>query len=269
LVSDSFTISNPFSQMYQNQFQKYDPQPFQEADVDRMVVSDDGPIMAKWTVRAAFQRSIAKLFYHAGFEETQPQALDAVTDLASDFFSNIARTFSIYTQAPKVREDQVVGSFDIPQWTSRFTSEEALLHSLDENGVELEALEGYAKEDIDRLGSKLDALHDRYKMHLAELLVSKTACEIMPCQLLTISSFSDLPSVQMPVQMDLVHLLTTVSNSSVATLPRTSERTSLDSRNSGLIKNLVSRRSAFRSISYRIGCTMHTLHKTQSMSTPP
>lgn len=158
--------------MYQNQFQKYDPQPFVEADVDPMVVTDDGPIMAKWPVRAALQRSIAKIFYHAGFEETQPTALEAVTDIAGDYFSNLVRTLNVYTQVPKVRADAAAVSQGKPELRARFTKEETLLHTLCENGVELEALETYAKDDIERLGSKLDVMHERYKIHLAELLVS-------------------------------------------------------------------------------------------------
>lgn len=252
--------------MYQNQFQKYDPQPFVEADIDRMVVSDDGPIMAKWTVRAALQRSIAKIFYHAGFEETQPAALDAVTDLAGDFFSNITKTFGVYTQAPKVRTEHIKGSNESPVWKSRFTREEALLHCLDENGVELEALESYAKDDIDRLGSKLDALHERYKVHLAELLVRISRLPIVSDQQLTMASYSGLLLVQMRARMGPVRLPMTASNLSVETLPKTSERTSLDLRSSGLIRNLVSPRSASHYIFCRTGCTTRTLHRTQSMA---
>ncbi|KAF4308673.1 hypothetical protein GTA08_BOTSDO04045 [Botryosphaeria dothidea] len=149
----------------QSQFQKYDPQPFEEADAGTVVVSDDGAIMSQWTCRAALQRSVAKVFYHAGFEEFQPSALDAVTDVASNFFTQIARSFNVYREAPKVRSES-----GVPTWKPRFTSEETILHALRQNGVDLEALDSYVKEDVERLGSKLGVMHERMKAHLNELL---------------------------------------------------------------------------------------------------
>ncbi|KAB2572850.1 Transcriptional activator spt7 [Lasiodiplodia theobromae] len=153
------------SQTYQNQFQKYDPQPFEEADAGPVVVSDDGAVMSQWTCRAALQRSVAKVFYHAGFEEFQPSALDSVTDIASNFFTQLARTFNVYREAPKVRSET-----GPPMWKPRFTSEETILHALRQNGVDLEALDSYVKEDVERLGSKLGVMHERMKAHLNELL---------------------------------------------------------------------------------------------------
>lgn len=123
--------------------------------------------MSQWTCRAALQRSVAKVFYHAGFEEFQPSALDAVTDVASNFFTQIARSFNVYREAPKVRSES-----GVPTWKPRFTSEETILHALRQNGVDLEALDSYVKEDVERLGSKLGVMHERMKAHLNELLVS-------------------------------------------------------------------------------------------------
>ncbi|KAF2200546.1 hypothetical protein GQ43DRAFT_373564 [Delitschia confertaspora ATCC 74209] len=160
------------SQMYQNQFQKYNPQPFVEADISPMVVSEDGPIMSPHVCRAALQRSVGKVFYHAGFEEFQPSALEAVTDIASTFLQNLARTFGVYRERPKIRSEMPVRTSKgvTTNWIPRFTQEEAVLHSLSENGVELESLESYVKEDVERLGTKLSGMHDRMKSHLAELL---------------------------------------------------------------------------------------------------
>lgn len=160
------------SQMYQNQFQKYDPQPFVEAEVPPMVVSTDGPIMAPYVCRAALQRSVGKLFYHAGFEEFQPAALEAVTDIASTFFKNLVRTLRVYKETPKVKSETPVTlpNGTMTTWVPRFTQEETILHSLHENGVDLETLETYVKEDVERLGTKLAGMHDRMRSHLAELL---------------------------------------------------------------------------------------------------
>jgi transcriptional activator SPT7 len=160
------------SQLYQNQFQKYEPQPFHEADIEPMVVSEEGPPMAPYVCRAALQRSVGKIFYHAGFEEFQPSALDAVTDIAARFFQNLVQTFGIYHETPKMKADTPVALEDgkMTAWVPRFSQEEALLHSLHVNGVDLESLETYVKDDVERLGTKLVSMHDRMRAYYAELL---------------------------------------------------------------------------------------------------
>lgn len=160
-------------QMYQNQFQKYDPSPFIEADIEPVVVSDEGPFMAPSLCRATLQRSIGKLFYHAGFEEFQPSALEAVTDVASHFFTGLVQTFAMYSEASKLKQAQA-GGLELSEYKTRFNLEEAMLHTLDENGLEVEALESYVKDDMDRQGTKLAVMHERMKAHLAELLVSSS-----------------------------------------------------------------------------------------------
>ncbi|KAF2869189.1 transcriptional activator spt7 [Massariosphaeria phaeospora] len=160
------------SQMYQNQFQKYDPQPFIEADIEPIVVSEEGPVMAPYVCRAAMQRSVAKIFYHAGFEEFQPSALDAITDVAGEFFEKLVASFGVYRETPKVKTDTPLAVQDgaMTNWVPRFSQEESLLHALNVNGVDLETLETYVTEDVDRLGSKLSGMHDRMRSYYAELL---------------------------------------------------------------------------------------------------
>ena len=155
--------------MYQNQFQKYDPKPFVEKGINPTVVSDDGPVMAPWTCRAALQRSVGKIFYHAGFEEFQPAALEAITDVASGYFSNLVRTLNIYGEAPKIRSERSTFADSSTAWKPRFSQEEAILHTLYENGVELENLDYYVKDELERLNVKLASMHDRMKAHFAEL----------------------------------------------------------------------------------------------------
>lgn len=156
------------SQMYQGQFQKHEPAPFVELDVDPHVTSEEGPPMAPWVCRAALQRSTAKLLFHAGFEEFQPSALDAITDLAGDYFTKLARTLNQYTQAPKIAA-RVPGSDELVS-KERFTTEESILHSLQESGADLEALDSYVTEDVERTGTKIATTHDRMKAHLADSL---------------------------------------------------------------------------------------------------
>ena len=155
--------------MYNNQFPKYEPEPFIEADIEPHVTSDDGPIMSTWVCKGALQRSVAKLCYHAGFEELQPTALDVLTDIAGDFFGKLARTFNVYREAPKVPAIGAAAESGA-KWQERFTNEEILLHSLSENGLDVETLESYVRDDVDRLGTKLGVMHERMKAHLSDLL---------------------------------------------------------------------------------------------------
>jgi transcriptional activator SPT7 len=148
-------------QTHQSQFQKYDPQPFVEQDVDPVVLSENGPLMAPWLTRAALQRSVGKLFYHAGFEEFQPSAMETATDLAAEYFTKLVEGFKVYREQPKKYAK-----------TPRFTLEEQVLHSLLENGLDVEGLESYVRDDVERHGAKLTVVHDRMKNHLADLLVS-------------------------------------------------------------------------------------------------
>ena len=156
--------------MYQGQFQKHEPAPFVEQDIEPTVISEEGPPMAPLVSRATLQRSAAKLLVHAGFEEFQPAALDAITEMAGDYFTKLARTLNEYSQAPQVvipaPGSQEVGS----AFRARFTTEEIILHTLQENGADLDALDSYVTEEVDRAGSKLAVTHDRMKAHLADSL---------------------------------------------------------------------------------------------------
>jgi transcriptional activator SPT7 len=91
----------PNFQLYANQFTKYEIAEFVEKDVDEFVISDDGPIMCAEVARAALQRSIAKMFYHAGFEEFQPSGIDAVTEIAADYFQKLGKTLMLYKESPQ------------------------------------------------------------------------------------------------------------------------------------------------------------------------
>ncbi|KHJ34113.1 putative bromodomain-containing protein [Erysiphe necator] len=157
------------AQSYNNQFPKYEPQPFIEMDIEPHVVSDDGPIMAAGVCKKALQRSVAKVCYAAGFEELQPSAIDVITDIASDYFGKLAQTFGLYREAPKI---PLVGTVAVSssRFQERFTDEEVVLHTLSENGLDIEALESYVKDDIERLGVKLGVMHERMRAHLSDLL---------------------------------------------------------------------------------------------------
>lgn len=159
--------------MYHGQFQKHEPASLVEQDIEPYVQSDDGPIVAPQVVHAALQRSVAELCFHAGFEECQPSALDAFTELAGDFFTKLATSLAGYTEAPRtavqVPSPGNAGKTEVV-WKPRFSTEEIVLHSLQDRGCDLESLDAYVSEEIDRTGSRVATMHERMKAHLADLL---------------------------------------------------------------------------------------------------
>ncbi|AEO68009.1 uncharacterized protein THITE_76578 [Thermothielavioides terrestris NRRL 8126] len=156
-------------QVYTNQFPKYNPEPFVEADIEPHFLAGEGPVMAGETCRSALQRSVAKLFYHAGFEELQPSALDTITDIAGDYFQKLVRTFNVYREAEKKPATGVWAERGA-RFQPRFTPEEVILHTLNENGHDVDSLESYARDEVERLGTKLAQIHERMKAHLTDLL---------------------------------------------------------------------------------------------------
>ena len=223
------------TQMYSNQFQKYEPTPFLEQDAEATVVSDDGPFMAPWLCRATFQRSIAKVFFHAGFEEFQPSALDAVTDVASSYFQNLVQCMAAYAETSRIRDMETRDLSDATQAQKQASFEENVLHALDEQGLDVEALESYVKDDVERLGTKLGVMHERMKAHLADLLVC-ISCRLTIRMLMTCSDL--LSILTKSAKMALVHLTMTASSLPAVTSPRTLVKISLASRSLVLTVNL-------------------------------
>ena len=154
------------SQTYQNQFQKYQPEPFIETDIEKHVMSDSGPIMAPYVCKAALQRTVGKIFFHAGFEEFQPSALDAITDMAGDFFARICSSLANY----KLEQYTPLPSTSTDKQRPSMTNEEIVLHTLHESGLSLNEIDLYAHEEIDRMSNKLANMNERMKAHLADLL---------------------------------------------------------------------------------------------------
>ncbi|CAJ2509556.1 Uu.00g145820.m01.CDS01 [Anthostomella pinea] len=157
------------TQVYANQFPKYNPDPFHEVEVEPHVTCGDNIVMAPKLCRAAMQRTVAKIFYHAGFEEFQPSALDTITDIASDYFGKFVQTFSAYTEIEK-KDASALNQQKGATVEPRYSKEEAILHTLNENGYTIESLESYAKDEVDRLGNRLGGIHERMKSHLGDLL---------------------------------------------------------------------------------------------------
>ncbi|KAF9873534.1 hypothetical protein CkaCkLH20_08993 [Colletotrichum karsti] len=156
------------TQLYNNQFPKSNYEAFVEQDAEPSFIADDGPVIAPETCQSALQRSVAKILYHTGFEELQPSAIDTLTSIASDYFEKLIHTFNVYREAEK--KETVGVAAQSSRFQPRFTPEEVILHTLDENGSDLFSLESYAKDEVDRLSSKLGGIQERMKLHLTELL---------------------------------------------------------------------------------------------------
>lgn len=131
------------------------------------------------TSRATLQRSVGKIFYHAGFEDFQPSALEAVTDLAGDYLRKLVSTLDVFARQEKVALPKVVGQKR--KYRPRYSLEETVLHTLHENNQDLESLQTYVTEDVERQGTRLSVMHQRMKSHLADLLVSIHSGHILSC----------------------------------------------------------------------------------------
>jgi transcriptional activator SPT7 len=249
------------TQVYQNQFQKYEPAPLYELDIGATVVSDDGPIMSPEVCRAAFQRSIGKICYNAGFEDFQPAALDTITDLVGEFFQKLTTDFVAYASMPKLPTSKPHASTGDATSLPRFTLEESLIHTLEQNSIEIESLDAYVKDDVDRLSAKLSVVHERMKSHLADLLVSTTP--LISKYILTHNS--DLHLMQVLEQMALVLSTMAVNSLLVETLLSISTKISLASENLVWIENLDWLLSTYPFTFFKIVCTVHIKAKTPRM----
>lgn len=85
---------------------------------------------------------------------------------------NLSKTFHQYLTVPRVPVVEEVADSAEPKvdWRPKYSIHESILQTLWDNGIELESLESYVKEDTDRMTNKLSTLHERMKSHLAELL---------------------------------------------------------------------------------------------------
>lgn len=171
------------SQIYQNQFTKFEPAPLLETDIQNHVMNDAGPLIAPWLSRAALTRSIAEIFFHAGFEEFQPSALEAITDISAGFLSDLSSNLSNYLTEDKIplvtplSASTAAGELEhVPLFNRPPTQkpavplENAILHTLHTSGLSLAAINEYATDEIERTTTRLSTMHTRMRAHYADLL---------------------------------------------------------------------------------------------------
>lgn len=130
--------------------------------------------------RYVMEQTIAKVLFHTGFEGTlslfskltadfQPSALDIITGVAIEYLQELGRTLRLYMNSNDGRKKY---SEEVRSTSRRHSFQELIMHALDLNGVQdLERLDVYIKDDIERYGTKLEDCHRRLKRFLTELLV--------------------------------------------------------------------------------------------------
>lgn len=124
--------------------------------------------------RAALKCTVGKIFYHAGFEGFHPTALEAVTDLTTSYFTELVSTLGIYRETAKIAHS-VSATAQNPasvkgELKPRFNDEEAVLHTLQAFSHDVDGLDAYVEDDMNRLTSRLDTHHKRTRDYYAELL---------------------------------------------------------------------------------------------------
>jgi len=130
--------------------------------------------------RYVMEQTIAKVLFHTGFEGTSylysklnvdfhPSAFDIITGVAIEYLQELGRTLRLYMNSNDGRKKY---SEEVGSSSRRYSFQELIMHALDLNGVQdLERLDVYIKDDIERYGTKLEDCHRRLKRFLTELLV--------------------------------------------------------------------------------------------------
>ncbi|KAG8996893.1 Transcriptional activator spt7 [Tulasnella sp. 427] len=94
------------------------------------------------------------LLEHAGFEGASKAAVDVLTAAAADYMMNLGKTLRFY----------------MDKHGQQMTPEEILLHTLFENGtMEVQELERYIKEDVERYGNKITELEKKLSQAYREV----------------------------------------------------------------------------------------------------
>ncbi|KAG9050026.1 Transcriptional activator spt7 [Tulasnella sp. UAMH 9824] len=94
------------------------------------------------------------LLEHAGFEGASKAALNVLTAAAADYMMNLGKTLRLYAD----------------KHGQQMTPEEIILHTLFENGtMEVQELERYIKEDVERYGNKITELEKKLSQAYREV----------------------------------------------------------------------------------------------------
>ncbi|CEP13306.1 hypothetical protein [Parasitella parasitica] len=105
------------------------------------------------------QKVLSKLLAHAGFEGAKIAALNVLTDVMTEYLTNIGKTLKCYWD----------------DYGHEMGGDEILSHSLYENGVlDMSELEGYVHDDIERNIHRLDDVKRRLQTSYQDMLSGST-----------------------------------------------------------------------------------------------
>ncbi|CEG71789.1 hypothetical protein RMATCC62417_07459 [Rhizopus microsporus] len=103
------------------------------------------------------QRVISKLLTHAGFEGTKTAALNVLTDIMTDYITNIGRTLRNYWD----------------DYGHKMSGDNMLLHTLYENGItDLSELEMYCQDEVERNIYRLEDIHTKLQTSYQDILAN-------------------------------------------------------------------------------------------------
>jgi transcriptional activator SPT7 len=140
--------------IHANQMDAYNPPPILEQDVDVGSRLPGHDPFNKDVAAAAMKRAVSKIAMHNGFEVTELSALDALGEIAADYMTKLGRSLVTYM------EDY-----------NEMACEHKVLTTLRENGIEsLLSLDSYARDDIERHGTRLQDLRRKLTSFMADLL---------------------------------------------------------------------------------------------------
>lgn len=95
------------------------------------------------SAREHAEYNVRMMLAHQGFEGGHRGAVDTLTDALGEFFGNMGRMLRIYSD----------------RYATSMSAEEMVLHTLQESGgADVQSLENYIKNDVERYGSKMSDL---------------------------------------------------------------------------------------------------------------
>ncbi|KAL5638317.1 hypothetical protein ACGC1H_005114 [Rhizoctonia solani] len=107
------------------------------------IVSIPGLTLAEDSGAACLNRVSTTVLQHAGFEGSSQAALDVLQHVVSDYLENVGRSFR----------------FMVDTFGKTMSNEQIVLHALAEHGIsEVQELERYIKDDVERYGTRLQDL---------------------------------------------------------------------------------------------------------------
>lgn len=143
--------------MHQAQLKPYTPEDIVEPDLD---VESRLPNRDKYNEEAsriALRRNIAKISMHTGFEDTEPMAIDALTEVAADYIGKLGRSMKMWMESNEP--------------SSTFNLSNVITNVLEEHGIEsVTSLDLYIQNDIERQNQRLVDQKKKLAVFVSDLL---------------------------------------------------------------------------------------------------